>query len=784
MSRLQKLRFAAFASVCMLPLIAAAQAQDNGGFDLSDTPPPQAETTSWSTPDTSLGEVTIGIGGQTQTSSDFGRYNGMPQSGVGVVGSWNLHQRDPWDGTGTHYFSFTGNDINFGFGKMGPEASLNLKIGDQGVWGVSASYDAMTYTASDHFTTILDGNGNLSPGYQNALIGANMYFNNVTTLPSSLFGSFNGTTHLATSNPKTAFGEANELTLDIGTRRDKGTIEGSYYVGAWLVTSSISHEHKEGSLEQAMTTGGNNAGMVTFPMPINYDTDAYMVAAAYNTDKLQAKLSYEFSNFTDNNSGGYAFQGWNFSAYRDPGTSQYTSYPKSGVYSLPPSNQAHTVTGEVGYTFDPTTRLYATAVYGLQLQNDPFVPATLNAYYSSAPGAALAAQLASNPTSLRGMVQTFFGSVVFTARPLPELNIKASYTVDARSPQTNSMWIYGNPTDNTSLKYRQAVPESWTKQTIVLTAGYDILQDTRITVGYTFRDALRSNAITRSAQDNEASVKVHSVLSSNVMGSLSYVHAERTASAPDWSLWLVQIPSDCGSTLAALGCQQVPFYQAARTQDSITGNLTAMLDQKTSLNLFGKYNVDEYHNPAAVYKATINPSVGINRDYSIQGGPDLNYQIDAGTELHAYYTFQRSFRDMRALNEQSVVGGSNFYEVASTYDIHTVGLGGTMQVNEKMKLVGDYTFSYGGQAFAQSGDWNLGVPGDPMLNTKSANNQVKLRAVYEYSPSTSYYLGYKFDSVDTNDWALVGASVGQVLTGDIPPKYNVSTITVAMTMKL
>jgi hypothetical protein len=33
-------------------------------------------------------------------------------------------------------------------------------------------------------------------------------------------------------------------------------------------------------------------------------------------------------------------------------------------------------------------------------------------------------------------------------------------------------------------------------------------------------------------------------------------------------------------------------------------------------------------------------------------------------------------------------------------------------------------------------------------------------------------------------WALVGGSVGQVLTGDIPPKYNVSKITAAITMQV
>ena len=156
-------------------------------------------------------------------------------------------------------------------------------------------------------------------------------------------------------------------------------------------------------------------------------------------------------------------------------------------------------------------------------------------------------------------------------------------------------------------------------------------------------------------------------------------------------------------------------------------------------------------------------------------GLDLNHQFSEALGPISIIHFHREhFRDMRGLNNQTSPAGGNFYEVASTYDIHTAGIGGTWLVDEKLKLVGDYTLSYGGQAFAQSGTWALGDQGDPMLNTKSTNNQVRVHAVYSYSPDTTMYLGYQFDSVDTNDFALLGASVGQVLTGDLPARYNVN----------
>ena len=325
----------------------------------------------------------------------------------------------------------------------------------------------------------------------------------------------------------------------------------------------------------------------------------------------------------------------------------------------------------------------------IQMQNSAFVPQPISAIFSSPAGAALAAQLATNPRSLNGYVETFFGNVVATSRPIAKLDLKASYKIDARDPHTSAMSIYGDPTDTTALKFRQAVPESWTKQEVALTAAYHILPETRVTVGYTYRDAQRSNAITRLAQDNELSAKVHSALGSGWTASLDYLHANRTTSAPDYSLWLVQIPSDCGATLVTLGCQQIPFYEAARTQDSVNGMLTGMLDEQTSLNMYGKYNNNDYHVPPAIYQAsavkpvTTNPGVGINHDYSAQAGLDLNHQFSEGNEVHFYYNFIRTFRDMRGLNNQTNPAGGNFYEVASTYDIHTAGIGGTLAGGRK-----------------------------------------------------------------------------------------------------
>jgi len=833
MTRLQNLKIAALSTTCLLLLAGSAQAAGDS-FDISAAP----AASDSSAPADSWGVVTVAIGGVSDTSAAFGRYNGMPDSGAGFLSSWNLGKRDAWDSGTTRYYSFTGDNVNVGFGGgFGPEATITLKAGDQGTWDAFATYDAMTYRATDHFTTALERDGTLAPGFFNVLNGlgtsgpfigtsftsatAPGYFANIGSAkhyPGGLNVQSGGVGSTAghvlggftypnpsPSNYSIYLASLNELVDKIGTRRDKGTIGAKYDLGDWTFGAVVSHEHKSGSLEQSMTTAGSNAGMMTFPMPVDYDTDLYTATAAYDTDELQAHLSYQFSNFIDHNAGGFAFEGWNFTAVRTGAASPFTyaSYESSGIYSLPPSNQAHTFKAEVGYNLDPETRLNGTVVYGLQLQNSAFVAATQNQFALANFGS----YFNSNPTSLNGLVNTWFVNLAANTRPLQNLDVKLSYTLDARDTQTDPMAIYGDPTDAitpTTINFtpapvgsgctttpcavpwqRLAVPESWTKQSVVLEADYRIDPTTRVSFGYRFRDDHRTNAITHQTETNEESVKVYTSAIPDVVAWVDYVHSDRSASAPDFSMWTKQIMSDCISQTNAifnagtLGCQEVPFYEAARTEDAVSGMATGSFGQNLSYSLFAKYSADEYHNPPAFYNSITSPAVGIYRNYSLQAGPDVNYRLDKDTEFHFFYTFLRDYRAMRALNNLGTT-----YGVISTYDIHTAGLGATWQCTDKLKFAADYYYSYGGEGFSQNGSWGSQAAGDPLLNTHSSIHQVKLHATYEYSEATSIYLGYQFDSLFTTDWALVGASTGQVVTGDVAPMYNVSTVMAGLTLKL
>jgi len=110
-----------------------------------------------------------------------------------------------------------------------------------------------------------------------------------------------------------------------------------------------------------------------------------------------------------------------------------------GRVALAPDNSAHLVSLS-GAGLLPTSfpaRLAANFAWGLHLQDDDFLPYTSNSAVQADPANAGLLDLPQN--SLDGQVQTILGNVVFTARPLSSLNLKARYHIYDYNNQTDEL---------------------------------------------------------------------------------------------------------------------------------------------------------------------------------------------------------------------------------------------------------------------------------------------------------------------------------------------------------
>jgi len=661
-----------------------------------------------------------------------GRYNGLSQSGVGVVGSWWLRQRDAWNSGGTNYYEFRGDNFDLSGRNTAPLGSTTLRAGEQGRWGINLGYDAMTFTQS-RFQSVFNSDGTPATGWTQGFGG-----------PLAALGAGNA---VATPPAVLAALQKQEAVL----RRDSGLLGLNFREGDWQVSTNLKHEHKEGIQQQTMNSGSS----FSFPLPVNWDNDRLESTLAYTTRDLQASLSYNFLKFTENESDFHP-------------TRIYTGATiGNAVYALPPSTVAHRMSGMLGYNLGPDTRVNANMVTALEWQDDT-IPAAYGSTYPSG-----------NPTTLDRIVKTYFANVGIVSRPLPRFDTKLSYTIDARDSGSNSpLAITGisGLNDTTATRTIYALPQSWTKQTAKAEAGYSLFAGTRVTLGYTFNNTERSFALVRQSQENTVSARINSSFGGAYSWMLGYEHGIRTGAINARHPWYYMVNAANGQTLGL----STATYQAKRNQDLVKGRLSAVPMEDLSLGINGRVVSNDY-------PSTLN---GVHSEQTVSAGPDVSYTFANGLSLYAYYNYEQIFRNQRGA---STAGA---YNAVTTTEVHSAGLGGDYQVTDDLKLSINYNYSYGDIGYYLSNApatamtvANTNYAAFQLPNTVNEMHSVKLDGEYALFPDVTLLFGYSLERAMATDWGLNWASGtltrtnGAILGDEGMPSYLVHTATLGARFK-
>jgi len=704
------LRTVALASVCLAPLAAAAQ----DDFDAAAPAAPAAQAAYDN-------EASIGIRSQSQTSSAFGRYNGAVQHGAFVFGDFALRGREDWKSGNTQYFSLVGKNLDFGADSseraLSPEASIAFKIGNQGTWGVKASYDAISYSQSTTFQTLFDQNGNLTngAGVRTDLGTAGTVAGNMAYLASKM-GVY-----------------------DVGVRRDIGALSGGYrFNDAWSVNTGMRYEHKSGTMEQSA-----NMGVPTvFLQPIDYDTTRYDATASYTTKRLQTQFGYKVSQFTDNNI-----------QYNLPYVTSGASASAGAVaaYAQAPSNIAHDFFVNAGYNVTPSTRVNGTLSYQLNTQNSAFVgsPETPTLITGTSP-----TLFASNPGSLNGVVNNYYGRLALTSNPMDRVDFRTSYTVDKRDNQTNNYAkLYGDSGNGTAtLATYSGSQQSWTKQTAKIEAGYRVTDSTKATLNYTYQDIQRTNAFDDHSKEHIIGAQVNTDLGHDYAVMLGYDHGARTTHDT-----LCLVGTYANASYCDIGAA-IPYYTEGRAQDNVRLRVDAQPTKSISVGLNGKGTYDTYESlPLGGI------GWGLLRDYDVSGGPDLTWSPSKKTNAHVFYEFDEKFTDAMTAAGKGAYGGPPLTN-QNTDITHTAGVGGNWQVDDKLKLNTNYVFVYGNTTNYLFD--NLAGPCSIVVacstpKTSSSMHTFKLSGDYEVAPGITWSALYGLDVMKSSDWMYqMGLSAG------------------------
>lgn len=822
MLKKQILCAAIFVGVCLQPVAVMAQAAPAPQpATASAAAPPQPAATSKSSDQFSLGTQWVG-GSNTGL---YGRYNGFTQQGMDVLGDFSVQRRDAWDSGKTWYYDFTGTNLNFQTGDqlaknfhdntytnntsndLGPMAELSLKLGDQGSWGVAADYDAISYTGNI-INSIYTVNGTTAT-----------LNNNFPAWGGATPSPAGGTPGLIHSYTTMTLAPA-EVPFQVGTRRDILTFSGQTFLDDWTLSANIRHEHKEGSVEQSLFAYSNSQefGGVAFTMPIDYDTDRLDVTAAYNLPDLQAVLQYTYAHFSDNNSG-VTVPAFLSATALSPVSGPFA---QTALYSTPPSTSAHYVTAMFGDSLMPGTRITLNLRGGVELQNSTFPANNADPYLSNTLGKPAFAWFSNlnsfnqgtSATSPEDVAWVYQGNLAIASKLATDLDGRASYSFDGRSVHLNQyeVWTGGAVfAEATATTPAYVVPQDWFKQTAKVELGYRILPEsnTKLTVDYAFADDNRTNAQVAHSITNTETARLSSMVGSDILGSLSYEHGDRTGSLVYGTAWNNLTTGFPGPFNTPSGA----YYEAPMVSNAVVFRVDYAAKGELTGGLFLKYTNENYHyagvpDTAALCAAApgcaagdwtlTGVGTGIKQDYNVAVGPDVNYRPDTDVNLHFYYTYEKIYYDnlgngaCAESNTGVCAGSAGYYQNTYASNMNSAGLSGTWQVNSKVKVAAEYNMSSGAINFGEfNGVQVANVTGTyqnvtPYPDINSVMHQLKLSAVYRLAANIECSLQYQFSMFRNNDWddlaepiiptTNTGTAISSLNAGYAAPHYNVSTI--------
>jgi len=801
------LRAIALATSCLAPLAALAQ-----------TAAPAAS----SAPDISIGgtpfsgEVGFGLLGEAGRNPDeFGRYNGFNTNGLDVLGNFDLTGGSPWYSGGTRYYDFWGDNLVFQTGdRLGAgltsdtfnssvsnnlinEGSIGFKVGDQGTWGITGYYNAITYTGNviDSIYTVNGSTAFLNPGL----------------FPYG--GALSQTTATAGAHPSTYYttpvlrGTGAELPVQVGTRRDILGGDFKYIWNDWTITGAFRHEHKEGSLEESFD---GPWGGTAFALPINYDTDRYDISADYNTRLYQAVVQYTYSHFTDNNL--YVTLPYPYANTSKP-------YQEASAYSLPPSNSAQYVTVMLATNAVPDTRLNLNARVGVEKQDDDFPPNTadpgIGAFRGTTGFLNLNPMLQGTSEDSPDITATVYQvRVSANNHSIPSTDIDAFYSVDGRNVSLNQYAVYGSGTGSDSspgsaTPYAFVVPQDWLKQAAGADLTYKLLPqyNTRLQLGYRLNYTDRSNAQVGHSDTNTGTVAILSDFGPQLNGKLSFDYSSRSGTLSYLTPWLNLDGPNAGPTYSGA------YYQAPMTSEGVTARADYQPRDNMGADFFLQFKNENYTYPGATTYTAPNGTVtlapltgvgtGLKQDYALSLGPDFTYRPTKKTDLHLFYTYELLFfnnlgnGNCATTDTGACLGSAGYYQNKESTSTHTVGVSGEWKISEKLKVKADYTVSYGSVAFTEFNGVFVSLPTASYQNVTnypdidSLMNSLRVTGTYEFAPNMELVLMAAYSSYHDTNWnddassiQSAGTSAISILTpGYGQPNWSIVQVMAGMKIK-
>lgn len=645
------------------------------------------------------GYLDAGIIGVNNSDYWFGRYNGLYRSGVHPLFDGELRYRDE----GGRYLDVVADRL----GLM--SRSLSVEAGRQGRVEFKGSFQGIPdYRYRDAYTPFLGS------GSSHLTLPENWVPGDTPAQMSNLDDSLR---RVGVRQKREVYGLGLRLfapntrwTFDVNYRHDRQT--GNQITGAnFLTTSSL------------------------LLSSIDYDTDQVDAGAQYVGNKWHVRFGYYGSFFHDAD---------NALTWSNP-FNPFAAGADVGRMSTAPDNSFHQLSVSGAWQLSPVTRLMASAAVGEALQDDNFIPYTINPDISTP---------ALPRNSLDGRIDTGNYVIRLTTTPVDKLSLVAEVTEDRRDNKTSSD------------SYRQVVSDLYVGETLInLPYSFDrtrarvivnipVSRLAKLEFGGEGERYDRSNQIVGRTETVTGWGELRSTISDKFGFSFKYDSSHRS----------VDDIRDLSDVYVVENPLLMRFDMAERDRDHLMATVSYTPLQTVSFGLSAEHSEDDYdHSSVGLTQAR-------NTNISLTG----NWTPTKDTSLYVYLT--RQLISAKQAGSQTVSLPDWF---ARTSDrVSSVGIGSQWKnVVPQLDLGANAYYSYTTEGI-NIDNGSSGVAQFPRNTFRSLG--LRFFAKYQISPKSSLRFDVWHENYSTRDWALDGVGVDTIPTvlslGIDSPDYRINEV--------
>lgn len=701
------------------------------------------------------GEVAVGLGYVSDDEFRYGRYTGLVEEGVVPWLDFQLISESDWDSSDANYWRVEGEDL-------GRETVfLDGERGRYGDYALRLQYREIPHYFFDDGQTPF------------RLAGDNRWIlpNGWQVTGASTQSMVNLSAFLA---PVEIEHQRRRLDLDYQQQLPKD----------WDFQASYRHQIKEGqrTLGAVIGSNGGNARGVVLPSEVDFETDIIELALAYSGRKSTLGFRY-YGSFFQNKVDQLTWQ--------NPFGPQVqwaagVAYPGGqGRLGLEPDNSAHRFSLAGSHVFSRNTRGSFELGYGRMLQDDDFLPYTINDALT------VTAPLARN--SLDGEIETFTADLRLTTRPLKEIYLVTRYRLDDRDNQTPRLLYQPVPGDSTDqITLLEGVlnrPYSYRQQTLSIDARYRTTRTVRVDVGYEVTEIDRDYSEINESTEYVAKLGARLNTFERLGFSFTYKYSERDGERYVGNRPLIRAHPP--GTVAQEDFQNHPllrkYYLADRQRDRLQLRADWFVSDQLSFGFNAAYNRDDY----------TDEYFGLNEVDLVSYTVDGSYVPAEHWHMSAYFSTDRYEQDQsgRAFTflPAQVVDPDRNWWVNSANDFDTVSVSAEYSAAQQRLpflrdwgLSGDLDLGFEFSSSRSTGDVETetgpALNGAPLPDLETDLRYYRLYGRYDLTDRDTVSLSLSHESYDSDDFALDGVDPGtveRVLTlGEESQDYSVNWIAI------